>query len=78
MCALPLSHYWGSRLRLGLVSRQAGNRVGVALIERLVLEQAACESIEILAVALQQRGDLLMRRLDDPPDLLVDQTLGRL
>jgi len=51
--------------------------IGLILVERLVLEQSLCEGIELVAVLPQQR-DLLVRLVDDPSHLLVDQLLRAL
>ena len=74
-----------ARLRLGRpaapprawprVARQASGRVGVGLVERLVLEQGRDQRVEVLAVREQQVGHLVVCGLDDPPDLLVDHPL---
>src|SRR6266508_3783723 len=53
----------------------AGRRVRVVLVERLVLQQGLRERVELAAVLAQQRHDFLMRRVDDPADFLVDELL---
>ena len=56
----------------------SGGRVGVVLIERLVLEQRLGESVELVAVLGEDAGDIVVRCGDELAPLLVDQPLGLL
>ena len=57
-------------------SRDAGGCVRLVLVERLVLEQRAGERVELAAVlASAARTTSLVRLVDDPPHLVVDQLL---
>src|SRR5204863_311242 len=49
--------------------------IGLVFVERLVLEQRCREGVELVAIALQKRDNFRVRRLDDPPHLVVDQLL---
>ena len=57
--------------RLGRL--EAGRGVGVDLVERLALEQRACERLELLAVLVQPAERVAVALLDDAPRLGVDQ-----
>src|SRR5215207_10526514 len=62
---------WG---RLG--SRHPGSRVGVVLVQRLVLEQRAREPVEPLPITGQEGDNLVVCRRDNAAHLLVDESLG--
>src|SRR5262245_65274101 len=55
--------------------RDTSCRVGVLLVERLVLEQGRDERVEPAPVLLQQVDYLLMGFLDDAAHLVVDELL---
>src|SRR4029453_1821715 len=57
-------------------SRDSGRGIHVFLVERLVLQERVREGVELASVLLQQRNDLLMRLIDDAPNLVVDALLG--
>ena len=54
----------------------AGGRVGLVLLERLMLEQSVGKRFELVAVGAHQLCDLLVLFLDQVPHLFVDELLG--
>src|SRR5205823_7374750 len=57
---------------------QPHDLVGRGLVDRLLLQQALDERIELGPVRLEEGDDLLLGPVDDAPDLGVDQLLGAL
>ena len=86
--AIPRPRWMISRLRPGvrrrgelsgrrsLGSGDAGSRVGVVLVQCLVLEQCARERVEPRPILRQEGDDLVMRRADDAPHLVVEELVG--
>jgi hypothetical protein len=54
----------------------AGRRVGVVLVERLVLEQRLGKPVETIPVLSEEFGDVLVGLFDDTANLLVDELPG--
>src|SRR5215207_3724231 len=63
---------------VGRRARNLSGRVGGILVERLLAQQRLGERVELAAVLGEQVADLGVGLFDDPPDLLVDEPLGRL
>jgi hypothetical protein len=64
-------------LGIGLGQLDPRTLIGLWLVERLALEQCACQGLEPPALALEELGHLFLGAVDDSADLLVDQLLGR-
>ncbi|HYZ35620.1 MAG TPA: hypothetical protein VE673_02685 [Pseudonocardiaceae bacterium] len=61
----------------GGFSTDSGGRVGLVFVEGLSLQQGVRQPIELLAVFTQRFDGFDVAVVDDPPDLLIDELLGR-